>query len=226
MCTFFERWGDLGLAMVMYRSTAMADMVSTADTMDMWVMKLVTWQKITPNIQSLATWLKLYWEMIKIEDESQLLENEWCCVLWIKIVLLLILHEDKVECTVEDCVYQICHTEVEDEQICDRLHFSVLWQITRLATLQQWKIWKSLTKHNPEDGTVPAHSGHNHHTEGNVPEYLQLVIHSSNKIILQTRHTTLKLRNNLDLIDSCSMFGLYQPPRRTMFGNCQGSHFP
>ena len=41
-------------------------------------------------------------------------------------VLLLILHEDKVECTVEDCVNEICHTEIEDEQICDSLHFSVL----------------------------------------------------------------------------------------------------
>ena len=139
--------------MVMYRSTAMADMVSTADTMDMWVMKLVTWQKITPNIQSLGTWLKLYWEMIKIGKDESIIGGwmdhsfiKWCCVLWIKIVLLLILHEDKVECTVEDCVYQICHTEVEDEKICDRLHFSVLWQTKRLiATLQQWKIWRRIT---------------------------------------------------------------------------------
>ena len=48
-----ERWGDRGLAMVMYLSTAMADMVSTAATMLMCVIKLVTRQKYAPNTQSL-----------------------------------------------------------------------------------------------------------------------------------------------------------------------------
>ena len=41
------------------------------------------------------------------------------------ILSILILHEDKVECTIKDCVYEVSHTKVEDEQIGDGLHFSV-----------------------------------------------------------------------------------------------------
>ena len=108
-------------------------------------------------------------------------------------MLLLILHEDKVECAVEDCVYKICHTKVEDEQICDSLHFSVLCinYMRRMRNEQE-----SLTKHNPENCTVSAHCSENHQAEGNVPEYLEPDIHFPDQIILRTCHTTLNLQMN------------------------------
>ena len=34
----------------------------------------------------------------------------------------LVLHEDVGEGTVEDCVDEVCDTEVEDEQVCHSLH--------------------------------------------------------------------------------------------------------
>ena len=49
-----DRWGNLGLAMVMYLSTAMAAIVNTAATIDMCVMKFVTRQKMAPKDQSLG----------------------------------------------------------------------------------------------------------------------------------------------------------------------------
>ena len=52
---FLERCGDLGRAMVMYLSTAIAAIRQTAATMDMWVMKFVTRQKLEPKTQSLES---------------------------------------------------------------------------------------------------------------------------------------------------------------------------
>ena len=34
----------------------------------------------------------------------------------------LVLHEDVAEGAVEDCVDEVCHTEVEDEQVCNGSH--------------------------------------------------------------------------------------------------------
>ena len=49
-----DKWGNLGLAMVMYLSTAMAAIVNTAATIDMCVMKFVTRQNMAPKDQSLG----------------------------------------------------------------------------------------------------------------------------------------------------------------------------
>ena len=34
----------------------------------------------------------------------------------------LVLHEDVAEGAVEDCIDEVCHTEVEDEQVCHCPH--------------------------------------------------------------------------------------------------------
>ena len=49
-----DKCGNLGLAMVMYLSTAMAAIVNTAATIDMCVMKFVTRQNMAPKDQSLG----------------------------------------------------------------------------------------------------------------------------------------------------------------------------
>ena len=38
---------------------------------------------------------------------------------------LLVLHKDVVEDAVESCIDQVCHGQIENEQVCDSSHFSV-----------------------------------------------------------------------------------------------------
>ena len=38
---------------------------------------------------------------------------------------LLIFHKDKVEGAVEDCVDEVCQTQIEDEDVCDSPHLLV-----------------------------------------------------------------------------------------------------
>ena len=50
-------------------------------------------------------------------------------------VHLLILHEHKVEGTVEECVDEVCEAEVEDEQVSDGPHPPVIWSISALNVI-------------------------------------------------------------------------------------------
>ena len=43
----------------------------------------------------------------------------------IKVENLLIFHKDKVEGAVEDCVDEVCQTQIEDEDVCDSPHLLV-----------------------------------------------------------------------------------------------------
>ena len=50
-------------------------------------------------------------------------------------VHLLILHEHKVEGTVEECVDEVCEAEVKDEQVSDGSHPPVIWNISALIII-------------------------------------------------------------------------------------------
>ena len=43
----------------------------------------------------------------------------------IKVENLLIFHKDKVEGAVEDCVDEVCQTQIEDEDVCDSSHLLI-----------------------------------------------------------------------------------------------------
>ena len=105
--TFFERWGLLGRAMVMYLSTAILLWLQTAATMDRWVMKFVMRQKYSPNTQS----LKQAWQSSPLQNTFN----------------LLIFHENKVEGAVKCCVYQVSQAKIEDEDVRDTSHLLVFW---------------------------------------------------------------------------------------------------
>ena len=42
-----------------------------------------------------------------------------------KVLKSLVFHEDEVEGAVEDCVDEVCQTQIEDEDVCDSSHLLV-----------------------------------------------------------------------------------------------------
>ena len=87
-------------------SPAMAAIVRTEATMERWVMKAVSLQKMRPKIQSL--------KIKGLQFRSILTTSP-------------VLHEDVAEGAVEHGVDQVGEAEVEDQQVRHRPHLVVAW---------------------------------------------------------------------------------------------------